>query len=527
MSRSLTLANLSWYGSDQKKIIDNLSFSIKNERIALIGPNGCGKTTLLKLIAGELQPTSGTITVEGSVGAMRQLLDVDNLQLIDLLGLRTHHNLLQKAEVGQATAEELAAIDWNLLSNCQSLLAKMNLNLPLDFKATSLSGGERMRASLAGTLLKSPDFLLLDEPTNNLDLEGRRIIVELLSSWTKGALVVTHDRELLSHFDYLIDLHNATASFFKGSYAQYTKAKQDENNRIEQKIAAQKVLLKKVKRQHQRDLERQAQKDKRGKLKAKNKDQPAVLLGAMKRKSEATGANLQKVKDAILDSAQNELEHAQSRKSVDVPINLPIVTCKLPSKQKVLVLQNAAFGFKKDAWFSSGIDLKITGAERVALTGKNGSGKSSLLSLIDNQLRYYKGREFVLANRALINQEAGHLAPSKTLLNNYLRLNPEATEHEAFKALATFGFRNKLAAKKTCELSGGEKVRAGLACLLGGPQPVQFLMLDEPANHLDLPSLELLENALKNYDGALLVVSHDQQFLQNVGITKTYKMPNS
>jgi ATPase subunit of ABC transporter with duplicated ATPase domains len=222
MSASITLSHLAWSTPEGRPLFSNLDLSFDAGRTGLVGRNGVGKTTLLKLAAGDLQPQSGTVSVNGTVGVLRQVVQADPAETIaDLFGVNEALALLRRAESGEAGVEELALADWTLEARIAAALGRLRLESSPEIPLARLSGGQRTRAGLAALLFADPDFILLDEPTNDLDRDGRQAVIELLGAWRKGALVVSHDRELLETMDAIVELTSLGATRYGGNWSHY------------------------------------------------------------------------------------------------------------------------------------------------------------------------------------------------------------------------------------------------------------------------------------------------------------------
>jgi ATPase subunit of ABC transporter with duplicated ATPase domains len=217
---SITLASVSWSTPDSRTILSNLDLAFARERTGIVGRNGVGKSTLLRLLTGELTPATGHVAVDGRVALLRQSVQVGVGETIaDLFDARAGLALLRKAEAGEASADEIAEADWTLEARIDEALAAVGLPLSADTPLDALSGGQRTRAALAGAMFGAPDFLLLDEPTNNLDREGRAAVRELLRGWRGGAIVVSHDRELLEEMDAIVELTALGAARYGGGWS--------------------------------------------------------------------------------------------------------------------------------------------------------------------------------------------------------------------------------------------------------------------------------------------------------------------
>ncbi|MBS0477696.1 MAG: ABC-F family ATP-binding cassette domain-containing protein, partial [Proteobacteria bacterium] len=222
--------------------------------------------------------------------------------------------------------------------------------------------------------------------------------------------------------------------------------------------------------------------------------------------------------DRMIGDAEAEHDVASARVEVTTPLTIDLPPSGLPSSRELLRIDEAiiARGTKR----IGPVDLAIRGPERVGLTGVNGSGKTSVLALAAGEIEPVSGAVWRSDRIALLDQHVGLIDRDATILANLRALNPDLGENQAYAALARFAFRNQAALRVAGTLSGGERLRAGLACVLSAARPPQLLLLDEPTNHLDLDSIEVLEAALRGYDGALLVVSHDAAFLDAIGIER-------
>jgi ATPase subunit of ABC transporter with duplicated ATPase domains len=255
----ITLANLSWSTPDGRPLFSNLDISFGPERTGLVGRNGVGKTTLLKLITGELSPASGKVSVSGTIEVLRQSVQVAVDETIaDLFEVRDALALLARAEKGSATTQELADADWMLEARMAEALARAGLEATAETPLSTLSGGQRTRAALAALIFREPDFLILDEPTNNLDRNGRRAVIDLLAGWKGGAIVVSHDRELLDAVDGIVEMTTLGATRYGGNWSRYRERAALELAAAEHDLAEAEKRIAEVNRTVQATAERKA-----------------------------------------------------------------------------------------------------------------------------------------------------------------------------------------------------------------------------------------------------------------------------
>lgn len=520
MSAPIVLSKLTLATPSGRPLLTDLDLSFARERTGLIGRNGIGKSSLLAVIAGERAALAGTVTVAGRIAMLRQAAQPrPGESVADLFGARDALALLRKAAQGEAAPSELDEVDWTIGQRIVSSLTRFGLDVDLDVGLAALSGGQATRARLAALTFCEPDFLLLDEPTNNLDREGRRAVLDLLAGWRGGAIVVSHDRELLETVDGIIELTSLGASRYGGNWSHYVERKDIELSAATRDLADAQRRLTETGRKAQAAVERQARRDGAGKRKQARGDLPRILLGARKDRSEDTGGAGARTASRQRVEALAGVDLARQRVEVLQTPSVALAPTGLAAGKTVLALDRVSVGYQPLRPVLSDLSLSITGPERVAIVGRNGTGKTTLLKLISGELRPWRGVVHVTSRLAVFDQQLSLLRPSDSVLANYQRINPDSDLNACRAALARFLFRGDTVLQIVGQLSGGQILRAGLACVLAGPQPPFLLVLDEPTNHLDLDSIRAIEAGLIAYDGALVVVSHDEQFLEAIGVS--------
>ncbi|MDE1991352.1 MAG: ABC-F family ATP-binding cassette domain-containing protein [Rhizobiaceae bacterium] len=525
MPASITVSNLSWSTPDGRALFSNLELSFTAERTGLVGRNGVGKSTLLKLIAGELPRQTGVISVGGTLGVLRQSVQVAADETIaDLFQANEALAVLRRAEAGEADVDELASADWTLEMRIAAALDRAGLDAQPETQLAALSGGQRTRAGLAALIFTEPDFLILDEPTNNLDRDGRLAVIDLLGDWRGGAIVVSHDRELLDTVDAIVELTSLGATRYGGNWSQYRERKVVELAAAQHDLADAERRVADVARSTQATVERQARRDSAGKKKAAKGDAPRIMMGGLKDKSEATGGENARLAERRRTQALEDAAAARKRIEILQPLSVKLPSTGLPASRVVLRVDRVTAGYQSERPVIRDLCLDIVGPERIAITGPNGSGKTTLLALVTGGLQPTAGTVRVMTPFAMLDQRVSILDASTSIRDNFRRINPEADENACRAALARFMFRADAALQIVSTLSGGQLLRAGLACVLGGSSPPSLLILDEPTNHLDIDSIAAVETGLRAYDGALLVVSHDEIFLEGIEVTRRFEL---
>jgi ATPase subunit of ABC transporter with duplicated ATPase domains len=528
MSASITLSNIACATPDGRPLFTNMELSFGAERVGLVGRNGVGKTTLLNLIAGASRPQAGTCAVQGRLAVLRQSVQIAPEETVaDLFEVSEALAVLARAEQGRATEADVATADWTLAARVSAALARVGLHVNLETRLAALSGGQRTRASLAALIFAEPDFLLLDEPTNNLDSDGRAAVVELLAGWRAGAVVVSHDRELLETMDAIVELTSLGAARYGGGWSAYLQRKALDLAAAEHDLDSAERKVADLARSAQSTLERKVRKDGAGRRKAARGDQPRIFLGMRKNRSEATGGDQARLAERRRAEALADAAAARQRIEVLQTMTVDLPSTGLAPQREVLKVERASVGYMPGRPVIQDLSLAITGPERIAVAGPNGSGKTTLLALIAGEIAPWSGQVRRLAPMAMLDQRVSLLDPALSVRDNFRRLNLEAGENACRAALARFMFRADAALQTTGALSGGQILRAGLACVLGGARGPALLILDEPTNHLDLDSIAAVEAGLRAYDGALLVVSHDERFLEAIGITRRLELSKS
>ena len=516
MPAFLVLDSISLATPDGRPLFDRLTLAIGRERTGLVGRNGCGKSTLLRLIAGEVEAAGGSLQRLGSIGMLAQLSD-ERLAVDEALGVAGDLARLRRLERGEGSLDDATEADWTLESRIQAAFVEAGLpSLSLHRPIVSLSGGERTRLALARLLIEA----LLDEPTNNLDADGRQAVAQLLERWQGGVLVASHDRALLERVDRIVELTPIGISIFGGAWSAFAEAREAARARAADDLDRASDALRNTERALQKAREKKARRDKAGRAWRAKGIEDKMFMDREKERAENSAARESGLAGRLLGERTEALEMARAQVEILTPLSIDLPRTHLPGGRELIAFKDVVMTFGERHLFGP-LSFDVRGPERIAIRGANGSGKTTLFRLITGELKPASGAIGRLTDRvAVLDQHIGLLDPGLSILDNLRRLNPELSANEAHAALARFAFRNRAALQIAATLSGGERLRAGLACVFARPQPPFLLLLDEPTNHLDLASIEELEGALKGFDGALIAVSHDEAFLQAIGVER-------
>lgn len=524
------IAHLSHAWPDGTPVFDNLSATFGTGRTGLIAPNGAGKSTLLRLIAGELAPLAGHIEVIGRVAWLPQHLPLGgDLRVAQALGIAPQLDAMAAIASGRADAAlfDMVGDAWDIEDRTRIALARVGLG-EIDFARAlhTLSGGEIMALGLASRLLDQPDVLLLDEPTNNLDRDARERLFRLLDDWTGCLIVASHDRALLDRMDRIAELDRHTLRLYGGGYGLYRETVEVEQRAAEQAVRGLRQEVRRQRRDMQLAHERGERRAGQAARRAPDAGLPKIVAGGRQRAAQVSAGKSHDTHAARIDDARTRLGAAVDALRDTASFDLSLPATRVPAGRQVFLGEGMqVFRDGRPVFAADGVDLDIRGPERIAVTGANGAGKTTLLRLIAGDLSVGAGSVYRGPGRmAYLSQRLDLLDPAATVADNFATLTPGMAAVDRANLLARYLFRGARMALPVEALSGGERLRAVLACILHAEPAPTLLLLDEPTNNLDLEAIAQLEAALRAYEGALVVVSHDEAFLDAIGLTRTMRL---
>jgi len=527
----LILQNISYTHPNKDLLFSNINLSVNHHsKIALIGNNGVGKSTLLKIIAKEIQSCEGQLKTESEPYYVPQIFgQYNNLSIAEALSIAGKLKALQEILNGNTSEENFLLLndDWTIEERCAEALQYWQLDhFDLNLKLENLSGGQKTKVFLAGISIHQPELVLLDEPSNHLDSESRLLLYDFIQSTKSTLIVVSHDRKLLNHLDTVCELNPNGIQIYGGNYDFYVEQKQIANSALHHDIHNKEKALRKAKEKERETLEREQKLDARGKGKQEKGGVSRIMMNTLRNNAENSTSKLKNTHAEKIDSIAQDLQ--QLRKTV---FNFDQMKFGLDNsnlhKGKVLFTATEInFSYTTKNLWNENLDFQITSGERIALKGTNGSGKTTLIKLILGNLQSRTGIIYRAENKSI------YIDQDYSLINNNLKVYEQAQtfsnsglqEHDIKMRLNRFLFSNKSWDKVCNSLSGGEKMRLMLCCLTINNQSPDIIILDEPTNNLDIQNIEILTNAINEYQGTLIVISHDEYFLEQINIQRTIQL---
>lgn len=517
----LTLKGVSHILPDGRTLFTDLNEQFDLRPTGLVGRNGTGKTVLARILAGELLPTDGHCLRSGNVHYLAQQVGPPEGDTVaEVAGVQHILDALSRIELGSTALADFEAIgdQWDLRQRfCHELERNELGHLDPLTPAKTLSGGESMRIALIGAMLSEADYLILDEPSNHLDRLNRRALIEQLQRWSRGLIVISHDRQLLEVMERTLELSSQGLSSYGGNYSFYAQSKTQERQSARQNLERLKLERQREERAVRKQRERQERRQARGNRRGKEANQAKILLDGEKERSENSTGKLHQNQAARRAQLNQQVREAAQEVEEEVKIALHTVPVTHTAKRRVAELSRVVLPFVEGA--TQNIDLILGGQQRIGVVGANGCGKSTLLRVMAGQIAPREGFCEVVASCAYLDQRLFNLCPEKTVLEQLQAANRTATEGDLRMLLAQLGLDAQKIIAASGSLSGGERLKGALACMLYSDPSPQLLLLDEPNNHLDFPTVQALEFMLGSYQGALMVVSHDDTFMENLRLT--------
>ncbi len=534
---SIALQNVAYVHADKEILFQNLSLTVnRGQKAALVGNNGSGKSTLLQIIARRFQPSTGSIVTPDDLYYVPQHFgQYDDLTLAEALHIDQKIHALHAILAGDVANEHFTILndDWNIEERAQAALDAWGLHeFALTQPMRPLSGGEKTRVFLAGMEIHEPSTILLDEPTNHLDTAGRNRLYDFVRRTSATLLVVSHDRTLLNLLPLTCELtHNEIVSY-GGNYEFYKEQKGIRLNALQQQLEEKEKELRLARKTARETAERREKQNVRGEKQNLKKGVPRIAMGGLKDMAEKSSAKLSGIHAEKMDKLSGEASQLRTTLSRSAGLKTDFSASGLHVGKILVTGEGINFGYnipssessdKPDTstpLFSNPLDFQIRSGDRLRIEGANGSGKTTLLRLITGELLPTEGTltraEFTYV---FLDQEYSLVRNDRTVLQQAEAFNSRhLPEHEVKTILNRYIFPATVWGKPCSKLSGGEKMRLAFCCLMIGNNTPDMFVLDEPTNNLDIQSTEIVTATIREFEGTVLVISHDQYFMDEIGI---------
>lgn len=523
----VTLQHVSYLLPNREHLFSGINLSVQpHEKIALIGNNGTGKSTLLSLITGTRHASEGQVIVHSTPYLVPQVFGQYNqLTVAQALNIDEKLSALNDILNGKATETNLEQLadDWTIDERCREAFTHWRLpNLDLNSAMEQLSGGQKNLVFLAGLQIHQPDLVLMDEPTNHLDAKSRDRLYQYIESTRSTLLIVSHDRKLLSMVDTTCELTPTGINVYGGNYAFYREQKKLEENALNLDIQAKEKALRKAKEKERDMKERQQRLEARGKEKQVKARVARILINTIRNKAENSTSKLKDVHAEKISNIFDELQNL--RQSVPDAVNMKFRfdPSSLHTGKVLLTAHEVNFSYAGCSLWATPLSFQIKSGERLSIKGDNGSGKTTLIKLMLGTLQPQTGSISTTAVEAI------YIDQDYSLINNQRSVYEQAAhydtsgleEHEIKIRLHRFLFTKEAWDKPCSVLSGGERMRLMLCCLNIKEKAPDMIVLDEPTNNLDIQNIDILTAAINDYQGTLIVVSHDESFLEHINIER-------
>ncbi|MDU1892202.1 MAG: ABC-F family ATP-binding cassette domain-containing protein [Dysgonomonas sp.] len=521
---SIIIKKLSYTHFDRELLFQDISFSInKGQKISLIGNNGVGKSTLLKIVAGQLQPSDGEVIISDKPYYVPQHFgQYDNLTVAQALGIDRKLEALSAILDGDASTENFNILDddWTIEERAITALAAWNLqHISLHQSFDTLSGGEKTKVFLSGIDIHSPSIILFDEPSNHLDITARNQLYDLIQNGKSTMIIVSHDRTLLNLMTSTYELSSNNVDIYGGNYEFYKIQKEEKLKALEAQFDEKEKALRQAKQIAREAAERKQKQDAGGKKKQEKAGVARIMMGKLKDTAEQSSSRLKEVHSSKMDNINNELKQIKDKLPDLKELKLNFENTNLHTGKILIDANQVNFGYTEQHLWSTPLTFQIRSGDRIAIKGNNGSGKTTLLKLILGQLMPTEGKLARADFEYLyIDQEYSLINDRLTVYEQVQQFNSRHfLEHELKTLLHRFLFTVDMWDKTCDKLSGGEKMKLVFCCLSVSNNAPDMFILDEPTNNLDIQSLDIIAATIKDYKGTVLVISHDEYFIKEIG----------
>lgn len=504
-------------------LFENISCTLSARRVGLVGRNGIGKSYFADMLAQKRTPTSGSVVTSASVACYSQLpsrLLESSISIAEFLGYQERLHAIERIEKGDCDPKwfEIVGENWQLKQALNNELDALGLPPTPHFSCKSLSGGQLARLQLWKLFQSDVELLILDEPSNHLDQLAKQWLIDQMNQFQGHLVLVSHDRQLLRQMEQIWELSQLGLTQYGGNFDAYEEQKQRERTALERQLDAVRGEQYRLEVQAQKNREKAQQRESQGNKIRKSGSQSKLILDGMKNSAENSVLNRHRNENSRRTKLEQK-ERALSERYEQVKQQRLYLEQGASGRGNVFNMVAAVLPFGVGTPFN----LALEAGSKLHLSGGNGSGKSTLLKVLSGEMGLKSGELHVNRAACYLDQHFGLLSLEHSLLSNMTHHCEGMLESDARTLLAGIGFRTDSVFRLVSELSGGEKMK--LAMLIVSHQPQSpILLLDEPDNHLDLDSKQMLADALKRYQGAFILVSHDEDFVRESGVERTFTL---
>ncbi len=522
---SIQVKSLSYIHPDKEILFSNIHFSVsKGQKTALVGHNGAGKSTLLRIIAGELNPSEGeVICMKQPYYVPQHLGQYDHLTIAGALGIQEKLKVLHAILEGDASSDNLAILDddWEIEEKAKAALSYWAIeHLELTQSLALLSGGEKTKVFLSGLLIDTPEIILLDEPSNHLDLAGRTILYDFIKKSKSAIVAVSHDRTLLNLLDTTLELTKTSIEVFGGNYDFYKTSKENKLSALETQLEEKEKTLKQT-QQKAREIAQQRQKqESRGKKHTEKKALPRISAGALQSKAEQTSIKMAASQQDKISNITDRLHDIRQQIQEQKVLKIDLRKSNLHKGKILLDVKDLNFSYNNQPLWSSPLTFQVRSGDRICIKGNNGSGKTTLVKILIGLLPPLTGTLYRSDFQFLyIDQSYSVINNSLSVLEQVQQFNDRLLpEHDLKMLLHYHQFPRDIWDRPCAALSGGEKMKLILCCVAISNNAPDMIILDEPTNNLDMYSQEIITEAVKTYEGTVILISHDEYFIREINI---------
>lgn len=527
----LILQGAAYAHPDKNLLFTDINLAInRGDKIALIGDNGTGKSTLLKIMAGILPLSTGVMLADSKPYYVPQHFGQYNDHTVaEVLGVDKKINALHRILNSDVTEADMTILadDWDIEERCHAAMKHwLPDSISLNTKMSSLSGGQKTKVFLCGIMLHRPDIVLLDEPSNHLDASSRQTLYDYISACTQTLVVVSHDITLLKLLPAICELGKKGITFYGGDYDLYKAQKETDAAALQAGLKNNESSLRKAKAIARETMERQQKLDAKAKKKQGKAGLPTIVMNTLRNNAERSTAHIKDVHENKIGDLKEKIAGLRKELPDKNKVKIGFDEHGLHKGKILVTAKDINFNYGMEPIWGEPLSFTITSGERINISGNNGAGKTTLVRMMLGKVAPTNGRLTIADINAI------YIDQDYSLINNELTVFEQASlyntgnleEHEIKSRLTHFLFIKEDWSKRCGSLSGGERMRMMLCCMTISNEAPDIIVLDEPTNNLDIQNVEILAMAVSQYNGTIIIISHDKAFLELIKVERTISL---